>query len=547
MKKNFTSYLALCLMGLTTMLAAQNTVYVSITGDDLNNGLSESTPVKTFIHAVSLATAEGSTVTEIVLAPGTYAESVTADLSTDNCPNLLIRGASAKTTIIKSTGTGRIINTSGDYLISSNTLTIKDVTLRDANVTGLPGGAINFGRTGNMNNNLTLERIIFENNITNSGTGVNSNGGAIFFSGNELTITGCYFKNNKALKLGAVEPTAGAIAIVTLGSTNGVFATITNSTFEGNEAFQQGGAIYFSNNGGTTGTVPNSYVNLINCTFLDNKVTKPAANAGGGAVMLIASAAATNFLMDYKIVNCTFLNNISGVPNTRNTLMFNGTQYNSAIMVNNLIAPLDASSTVGVVLGANQPTGEKLKGSNNLIGGDINTTLITSSYFRNDSVINNNLNGWREDFFINSSLTNNSTETVYAVPYLELTASSAAINFGTGSYGDTNIVPATDVRGAVTYGGSKDIGAYEFNPTFTKTITPSLNDYVKLYPNPVQSVFYLDVKEVLRADIFTLNGMKIQSIKNPQGGIDASGLVQGMYLIHVYTENGTITKSFVKL
>ena len=100
MKKIITSCLALCLMGLTTILTAQNTVYVSTSGSDSNDGLSALTPVRTFAYAVSIANA-GTNFNEIVLAPGTYEETVTADLSTANCPNLLIRGESAKTTIIK--------------------------------------------------------------------------------------------------------------------------------------------------------------------------------------------------------------------------------------------------------------------------------------------------------------------------------------------------------------------------------------------------------------------------------------------------------------
>ncbi|MEA4976772.1 MAG: T9SS type A sorting domain-containing protein [Paludibacter sp.] len=542
MKKIITSFLGLCLMALTTMLTAQNTVYVNTTGDDSNDGLTEITPVKTFAYAVSIANA-GTNFTEIVLAPGTYEETVTAELSTANCPTLLIRGESAKTTIIQRTGTGRIINTLNGYLTSSNSLTIRDVTLRDANVTNLQGAAIYFSRTGNMTSNLTLERVIFENNTITSGTAT-SNGGAFFFNGNQLTVTDCYFKDNKVFKSGTNNPQGGAVTIATLASTDGLFATFTNTTFEGNEAYTSGGALFFNNVGARLETSPNSYVNFVNCTFLNNKATNTGTT--GGAVNLTSGANAAYHLMDYKLVNCTFLNNSSEGTNSKNTLMLNGNRYNSATMVNNLIVPLSTAST-GDVFGGNFATNERLIGSNNLIGGSINTTYITSSYFRTDSVANNNLIGWREDFFINSTLTDNSTATVFAVPYLELNSGSKAINFGVSSYGDPNIVPATDVRGIAAYGASKDIGAFEFNSPSTATTTLSGNDQIKLYPNPVQSVFYLDAKEIAKVDIFTLNGMKIQTIKNPQGGIDASGLTQGMYLIHIYTENGTFTKSFVKL
>lgn len=542
MKKIITSCLALCLMGLTTILTAQNTVYVSTTGSDTNDGLSALTPVKTFAYAVSIANA-GTNFSEIVLAPGTYEETVTADLSTANCPNLLIRGESAKTTIIKRTGTGRIINTLSGYLTSSNTLTIRDITLRDANVTNLQGAAIYFSRTGNMSSNLTLERVIFENNTITSGAAT-SNGGAFFFNGNQLTVTDCYFKNNKVLKSGTNNPQGGAVTIATLASTDGLFASFTNTTFEGNEAYTSGGALFFNNVGARLVTSPNSYVNFFNCTFLNNKATNTGTT--GGAVNLTSGANATFHLMDFKIVNCTFVNNSSEGTSSRNTLMLNGTGYNSATLVNNLIIPLSSSST-GDVLGGNQPTAEKLTGSNNLVGGSINTTYITSSYFTTNAVANNNLIGWREDFYINSSLTDNSTESVFAVPYLALNSGSKAINFGVSSYGDPNIVPANDVRGVAAYGSGKDIGAFEFNSPSTSTgLSPDENEQIRLYPNPVQSIICFDAKNIVKADVYSINGIKIQNNENTHGIIDVSGLAKGMYILQIQTEKGRVSKSFIK-
>lgn len=542
MKKIITTCLALCLLGLTTFLTAQNTVYLSTTGSDLNDGLSALTPVRTFAYAVSIANA-GTNFTEIVLAPGTYEETVTAELSTANCPNLLIRGESAKTTIIKRTGTGRIINTLSGYLTSSNTLTIRDVTLRDANVTNLQGAAIYFSRTGNMSSNLTLERVIFENNTITSGAAT-SNGGAFFFNGNQLTVTDSYFRNNKVSKVGTNTPSGGAITLATLAATNGISATITNTTFEGNEAYAAGGALFFNNVGTRLESAPNSYVNFTNCTFINNKATNTGST--GAALQLTSGATATFHVIDFNIVNCTFLNNTSNAAASKNTVAVYGDKYANAILLNNIILP-SSSIISGFLIDANKTTGEKLKGSNNLVGGTINTTYITSSFFRADSVANNNLIDWREDFFINSALTDNSTETVFAVPYLELTSGSKAINFGVSSYGDPNIVPSTDLRGVAVYGAAKDLGAFEFNSPPTATTTLSGNEQINLYPNPVQSILHLDAKEITKAEIFTLNGIKIQSVKNIQGGIDASGLTPGMYLIHVYTETGIFTKSFVKL
>lgn len=521
----------------------QKAIHVSPGGNDSNDGLTEYTPLKTFGKAIEVVNNSSGEITEIMLAAGTYIESGASATLSNPLPNLTIRGESAKTTIIKRDGEGRIINTSDSYLTSSNNLTIRDLTLRDATVTNQQGGAIYFSRTGNMNSNLTLERVVFENNTINSGSGT-SNGGAIFFNGSQLTVTNCHFKNNKVLKAGSNNPQGGAVTLATLSATNGLFATFTNTTFEGNEAYVSGGAVFFNNVGTRLDTSPNSYVNFVNCTFLNNKATNAATT--GGAVNLTSGATSTFHLMEYKIVNCTFLNNSSAGTSSISTMTLNGNRYESVTLVNNLIVPLSSAST-GDVLGANQTTNEKLKGSNNLIGGNISTPFINSSFFRADSIVNNNLIGWRDDFFINAELTDNSTETTFAVPFLELNAGSKAINWGTSSYGTPNIVPATDLRGAPVYGTGKDIGAYEYNLSWTNLNENPVNERINIYPNPAKSSFrIITADKATHVEIFTLSGIKVKSDIAPDTEINIDDLSAGIYIINVRIENSFYKKILIK-
>lgn len=521
----------------------QKAIFVSPGGNDSNDGLTENSPLQTFLKAIEVVNNSSGEITEIRLAAGTYIESGASATLSSTVPNLTIRGESAKTTIIKREGEGRIINTTDAYLTSSNNLTIRDLTLKDATVTNMQGAAIYFSRTGNMSNNLTLERVVFENNTINSGTAT-SNGGAFFFNGNQLTVTDCYFKNNKVMKVGTNNPQGGAVTLATVASTNGLFASFTNTTFEGNEAYLSGGAVFFNNVGARLDTSPNSYVNFVNCSFLNNKATNTGTT--GGALNLTSGTTTSYHLMNYKIINCTFLNNSSAGTSSKSTITLNGNRYESAVLVNNLIIPLSSASS-GDILATNQATNEKLKGSNNLIGGSISTSYINSSFFRADSVVNKNLVGWREDFNINSSLTDNSTETIYAVPFLAVNSGSKAIDFGVNSYDSPNVVPANDVRGVAVYGTAKDIGAFEYNSGSTDLNNNPTDEKINIYPNPAKSSFrIISSNEVSGIEIFTLNGTRIRSDVFPEDEINISDLASGVYIVNIQTHNSLCKKLLIK-
>lgn len=521
----------------------QKAIYVSPDGNDTNDGLTESTPLNTFGKAIEKVNSSSGEFTELILAAGTYIISGDAAVLSNPCPNLVIRGESAKTTIIKREGEGRIINTTDAYLTSSNNLTIRDLTLKDATVTNMQGAAIYFSRTGNMSNNLTLERVIFENNTINSGT-TTSNGGAFFFNGNQLTVTDCYFKNNKVLKVGTNNPQGGAVTLATVASTNGLFATFTNTTFEGNEAYVSGGALFFNNVGARLDTSPNSYINFVNCSFFNNKATNTGTT--GGALNLTSGTTTSYHLMNYKIINCTFLNNTSAGTSSKSTITLNGNRYESAVLVNNLIIPLSSASS-GDILATNQTTNEKLKGCNNLIGGSISTSFINSSFFRADSVVNKNLVGWREDFNINSTLTDNSTETIFSVPFLAVNSGSKAIDFGMNSYESPNIVPAKDVRGVAVYGTAKDIGAFEYNSGSTDLNNNPTDEKINIFPNPAKSLFrIISSDKVSCIEIFTLNGTKIRSEAFPEDEININDLESGIYIINILTDNSSSRNLLIK-
>ena len=228
-------------------------------------------------------------------------------------------------------------------------------------------------------------------------------------------------------------------------------------------------------------------------------------------------------------------------------MTINGNRYESAIMVNNLMVPLSSASS-GDIFGTNQTTNEKLKGSNNLIGGSITTSFINSSFFRTDSVANKNLVGWREDFNINPALTDNSTETIFAVPFLAINPGSKAIDFGVNSYDSPNGGPAKDVGGDAVYDSVKDIGAYEYDSGSTNLNQSPVNEGINIYPNPAKSSFKIITSDkASNIEIFTLSGIKIISDISPDDEININDLNTGVYIVNIQIQNSVYKKILIKI
>lgn len=127
-------------------------------------------------------------------------------------------------------------------------------------------------------------KLSFENlTVTNANY---SQGGVILLSSNsKLVINNCTFKNNK-----------GNNGAVLFGSGANISANITNSKFESNTAVRFGAALQM---GGY-----NSIYNVMNCTFINNKLTdKNYLHSTGGAAIYASAYSTVN------VDNSVFKNN----------------------------------------------------------------------------------------------------------------------------------------------------------------------------------------------------------------------------------------------
>ncbi len=180
--------------------------------------------------------------------------------------------------------------TAGTYTISPKIIINKTITLIGSNRNKTIINC-NYNQAFRVKNyaNLTLENLTFQNANY-------SQGGVILLSeGSKLVINECNFKKNKANNGG-----------VLFASANKIHANITNSIFDSNTAVRFGAALQM---GGF-----DSVYNIVNCTFIKNKLTdKDYSHSTGGAAIYASSYSTVNvensvFKNNEAIWGCAILN-----------------------------------------------------------------------------------------------------------------------------------------------------------------------------------------------------------------------------------------------
>ena len=101
-----------------------------------------------------------------------------------------------------------------------------------------------------------------------------------------------------------------------------------------------------------------------------------------------------------------------------------------------------------------------------------------------------------------------------------------------------------------------DTTTSEWTPVMTASTTTGLHDYGQsflVYPNPANTVVYVCVNndqfsgEIQVCDVYGKTVVEtFHETSLPETRIDISGLSAGMYFVRVTTEEGVITKAFVK-
>jgi predicted outer membrane repeat protein len=351
----------------------------------------------------------------------------------------MLGDASAASQVVGAFGTSDIVqfdaSLSGTIVVTNNTLSATNLT-KGFELRG-PGASVLTiqNQTGNNARFLTLD----QGDFTVSGltitdfVGAGGDGGAIRLPGPNtanLIVDRVWFLNNKAQFGGAIDVT---------GNGN---LTITNSTFSGNQATINGGAIWYGAAAGFSLTITNS-------TFSGN-----TADDNGGAIRLGAAATAT-------IRASTIVNNTADADG-------NSTGTGGGISVNlgsnlTLISSIVANNKAGTAFSDIDGAVVTAGSTNNLVGTSQGLTGITNGTAGNFiGTPGNEINP-----FV-GPLQNNGGPT----PTHALLAGSKAINAGISIMGFT-----TDQRGfARITGPAPDIGAFETNARWLQQGVVGNND-----------------------------------------------------------------------
>jgi len=197
---------------------------------------------------------------------------------------------------------------------------------------------LNVSGFGTLNVAVSKMRFISGQRNTNA---LGQNGGSIFGSDENLTVTDCIFEFNKS-----------ALAGSAIGLTGGNL-TVSKSTFNLNIVefgFNFAGAVHYDGPG---------VVNITDCTFTSN------TGEGSGGALRVANASKLN------VVNCTFSVNVSTAAN------FIG----GAMLINNVAQ----ASVTGSTFSGNEQTGGGAGGALAVLGAG--TVVVDSSSFTNNKAV----------------------------------------------------------------------------------------------------------------------------------------------------------------
>ena len=130
-----------------------------------------------------------------------------------------------------------------------------------------------------------------------------------------------------------------------------------------------------------------------------------------------------------------------------------------------------------------------------------------------------------------------------------LSKNSPALNRGNNndyvdySVGVNNLSTDTDIYGNKRlFGSAIDLGAYEYSETL------GLDDVqvksTRIYPNPTNGVFYIDVNSNEVVSIFNIAGqlVKTVNVKTGTNAIDITNLASGLYIVKTKTSGHKVIK-----
>lgn len=466
-------------------ISAQNSWYVSETGNDNSGDGSISLPWATITKALS----ESTTVNgDTIHVSGTITQTGLGAEGINILKDIIIKGDSKETSIVQvsessSSATSRVFT-------NWNIVKIMNLTIKNGYFDSFSfqygAGILNWGI-------LSLENcIISDNYIENSELG-----GGIYNEFGTLYLKGTYVYSNFSSYGGAGIVTEG-------GSLN-----IENSTIALNytqENLAKGGGIFITDT---------ADVNIKNSTIYYNLMGHNSYGAG----ICIKGDEAHAGTIKLNILNVTIADNEAG----------DGSFGKGIYVENNTSNPVNIAIKNCII--SNSATGNYEEE-----GGNINI-LRTHSLCRDASLVGGGISG-------NINNADPEIETFEnhggSTPTASLLSTSPAINSGTDDG-----APTTDQRGFARV-GITDMGAFEFQEIVN--VSKLNNNIFQIYPNPAKNMLNINLQRIPNSiKIIDTSGKcnKVYYNLNTKNSLDISNLKSGIYFVEINFKKETIIKKLI--
>ncbi|MGB0981338.1 MAG: LamG-like jellyroll fold domain-containing protein [Winogradskyella sp.] len=496
--------------------AALTRLYVDETATGANNGDSWVNAFTNLQNAITQAT-DGD---EIWIAGGTYKphSSLRAEYFNITKPDLSIYGGFAGTETQLS---DRVLGAnetilSGD-LVGDDSPLIENHNQNNGN-SNRYNNSVNIIKITASGNNLLLDGVTVANAHNNIGT----RGAALIKEKSvaKLTLKNCVFKQNFG-HIGA----AGIETEFTLATGTQGELIIENCEFSKNHSGYAAGIYAFARED------VNLNIKVENTLFNNNVVQKGSAGLSAPASWFNAIGPNANITLN--LTNNTYVNHLDNSTYSG----FNSAERAVVVLTET------ATSTINTTI------------ANSIFWNN----TVSSSQATNNRSVTNGLSNIQSQIDVYNSIDesnfnyagiNSTTATSNANPIFTnianndftLHQNSPAIDTGNNSYVNT----PTDLAGNQRiFNTTVDMGAYEFGSS-PLGVNNFIVEEFSIYPNPTTTVLNIKMKSNLkRATIYSVLGAKV--LETTSKTITTSNLKNGMYLIKIETENGSIsTKRFIK-
>lgn len=134
-----------------------------------------------------------------------------------------------------------------------------------------------------------------------------------------------------------------------------------------------------------------------------------------------------------------------------------------------------------------------------------------------------------------------------------ISTSSPAIDAGDNQFFNVGVTPdisyyTKDLAGNPRiYNNTIDIGAYEYDPKLLDLPELTVNNDLKIYPNPASEVIYVKSEDISISsiEIYSTNGKLV--LTSTENYVNVSSLTSGLYLVKAFLGNGkSVSSKFIK-